>query len=103
MIPAPATRTAEPTRVTVDEAVAATPASRTPKTISPRFSAWDNNECTVARTPLVVRRLTRTVDATRIVGDPTPRTISAAAIAHSMVGAWANTTSPTAAITDAAT
>ncbi len=62
--------------------------------ISPRFSACDRNEWTVARTSLVVRRLTRIVPATLVVGNPMPDTRSEPAAADAAFGAWANRRRP---------
>src|SRR5918998_1730426 len=103
VIPAAATKSADATSVIVRDHLAASPASSSPQRVSPRFSACESRECTVARVSLAVRRLTRIVAATRIVGNPKPLTSRDATMAIAMFGACANRTIPVAAIPDAAT
>ena len=47
-------------------------ASAKPLMISPTHSAWDRNECTVARTSLVVRRFTQITLTARVTLNATP-------------------------------
>jgi len=95
-------RTAETVSVIVGDVWLATAARMRPQTISPRFSDCDSSECMVARTSLEVRRLTATVEATRIVGRPIPETSRDPAMAAATLRAWAKTTTPQVAARAAA-
>ena len=101
--PAAVTNAADAIRVIVEEVALAMPASASPQMISPAFSESESSEWMVARASLGVRRLTRIVPPTRTVGKAMPLTSSAPATADPAVGAWANTTRPTAPIPHAAT
>ena len=57
----------------------ASAASVPPPRISPTVSAWDRNECTVARTRPGVRRFTQTTLTARVTLYPVPSSTSWAA------------------------
>ena len=74
----------------------ATTATKSPHAITPRYSAWARNECTVARTSPTVSWFTTIVPSVRVSGTVIPATSSTAALALTSSGALASTTSPTA-------
>ena len=84
-------------------AIPASPASGIPLAISPAHSAWDRNECIVARTSLLVRWFTQITLTARVTVKAIPLASSTPMLPTSASGAQASTIRPTTPVRQANT
>src|SRR6266542_3733011 len=100
--PAHATNANAPASIPVIDVACARALSPSPQRIAPTYSTWARNDCTVARTSLVVRLLTQIAPTARVTVHAMPATRSTPALPVTVLGATVSRSTPSAPIPHAA-